>query len=196
MKTFVLFVLVLASAGALASQEAPEAVVQRLQSGLKAIDARLPPGDRAQRRDATRELLVATHDLEYMARLCLGSHWGDLEGEQQARFAAAFEELSVSGYADNFTDVQNTRFRLLGTNELPRGRMLVRTELLAAGESPVALDYTLQPGEEGGWRIIDVRANGVSDLALKRAQYSALLEQNGFEKLLARVYEQAGVGES
>jgi phospholipid transport system substrate-binding protein len=41
---------------------------------------------------------------------------------------------------------------------------------------------------EAGWRIIDIYYNGtVSELALRRADYAAVLKKDGFEALLASV---------
>ena len=35
-----------------------------------------------------------------------------------------------------------------------------------------------------GWRIINILADGVSDLALKRVEYRAILQRDGFPKLI------------
>jgi phospholipid transport system substrate-binding protein len=35
-----------------------------------------------------------------------------------------------------------------------------------------------------GWRIINIMANGVSDLALKRVEYRSILERDGFPALI------------
>jgi phospholipid transport system substrate-binding protein len=49
----------------------------------------------------------------------------------------------------------------------------------------VQLDYRLRSGPDG-WRIIDVFMNGtVSELALRRSEYSAVLDRDGFDGLIA-----------
>ena len=40
------------------------------------------------------------------------------------------------------------------------------------------------------WRIVNIIVNGVSDLALKRAEYNSLLEREGFQALIAKLEEQ------
>jgi phospholipid transport system substrate-binding protein len=48
------------------------------------------------------------------------------------------------------------------------------------------LDYLLhRPGNQ--WLIVNVIAQGVSDLALKRADYSAFLKSKGYEALLKKL---------
>jgi phospholipid transport system substrate-binding protein len=39
------------------------------------------------------------------------------------------------------------------------------------------------------WKIINIIANGVSDLALKRSEYTSILERDGFEALIAKMNE-------
>lgn len=57
----------------------------------------------------------------------------------------------------------------------------------ASGEK-VALDYQLRRKKEP-WRIVNAIANGVSDLALKRVEYSPLVHLRGFSALVARLRE-------
>lgn len=39
------------------------------------------------------------------------------------------------------------------------------------------------------WRIINIIANGVSDLALKRSEYTTILQREGFDSLVAKINE-------
>ncbi|MBL8528930.1 MAG: ABC transporter substrate-binding protein, partial [Burkholderiales bacterium] len=36
-------------------------------------------------------------------------------------------------------------------------------------------------------RIVNIVADGISDLALKRAQYTSIMEREGFDSLLAKL---------
>jgi phospholipid transport system substrate-binding protein len=52
------------------------------------------------------------------------------------------------------------------------------------GDDPVQLNYRLRP-VDGSWKIIDVYLNGtVSELALRRSEYSSLIQREGLEGLL------------
>ena len=37
------------------------------------------------------------------------------------------------------------------------------------------------------WRLVNITVDGVSDLSLKRSQYSEVIEQHGFHELLERL---------
>lgn len=68
--------------------------------------------------------------------------------------------------------------------------MLVRAKLTAANGNTVSLDYVLHQRDDA-WRIINVIVEGVSDLSLKRADYAAVLKNEGFEQLMTRIEAQA-----
>ena len=66
---------------------------------------------------------------------------------------------------------------------------MVRTRILPVDEEPVELDYRLR-GADGSWRIIDVFMNGtVSELALRRSEYSSVVKRKGFESLVSSLEE-------
>jgi phospholipid transport system substrate-binding protein len=53
----------------------------------------------------------------------------------------------------------------------------------------VKLDYRLRAAD-GDWKIVDVYLNGtVSELALRRSEYSSLIKREGLEALLAALDE-------
>src|SRR5690606_22065381 len=59
----------------------------------------------------------------------------------------------------------------------------------------VALDYRMR-AEDGRWRIIDVFMNGtVSELALRRSEYSGLLKRQGFDALLQAIEQKIAAQE-
>ena len=100
--------------------------------------------------------------------------------------------LSELTYADRFsaTDEQ-VRFVTLSEQAARRGRVLVRTRLERDSGEPVTLDYVLT-NTPGGPRIVNVLANGVSDLSLKRAEYAAVIRTEGVDGLERRLARTGG----
>jgi len=125
-----------------------------------------------------------SHDLPRVARLAIGKHWRSLDGQQQRRFINTFTHLVIATYAHQFHAFSGESFVRKTVRPLKHGRMLVRTELIKADGQPVHLDYILHQ-HHGRWLIINIIANGVSDLALKRAEYASVLSRDGIERLLA-----------
>ena len=53
----------------------------------------------------------------------------------------------------------------------------------------MTLDYTLHD-RRGAWQIVNILADGVSDLALKRAEYRRFLTDGTIDDLIAQLVEQ------
>jgi len=125
-----------------------------------------------------------SHDLPRVARLTIGRRWRSLDAQQQARFVDTFTRLVITTYAHQFHAYSGESFNSKSVRSLKRGRMLVRTELIKSNGKRVHLDYVLNH-RNGRWLIMNIIADGVSDLALKRAEYSNDIKRNGFEHLLS-----------
>ena len=77
---------------------------------------------------------------------------------------------------------------MIPEKETDGGRILVQSYLIKSDGGQVQLDYLLhRTGNQ--WRIVNIIAEGVSDLALKRADYSAFFKSKGFDALLKKLNE-------
>ena len=124
-----------------------------------------------------------THDLDFIARTTLGANWTQLDAEQQRTFIDVFRKLSIGTYAGWFKSYDGERFEFLEQQSMPRDQILVRSRLVPLKGEPVRFDYILRHGK-GGWRIVNILVDGVSDLALKRVEYRAALQRDGFSTLI------------
>jgi phospholipid transport system substrate-binding protein len=152
-----------------------------------ALDASMKAGDSltpAARRQKLSPVVGQTFDLPLMAAKVLGRHWRALPPADQKRWIDAFTGLTVKTYADQFDEDTGLVFEVGAVQAAPGGTALVRTNLKRADDAPVAIDYRLRP-VAGGWRVIDIFLNGtVSELALRRSEYTSVLERDGFAKLV------------
>lgn len=124
-----------------------------------------------------------THDIDFIARTSLGANWTQLDAEQQRTFVDVFRKLSIGTYAGWFKDYDGERFEFVEQQQMPRAQVMVRSKLVPLKGEPVRFDYILRHGKEG-WRIVNILADGVSDLALKRVEYRAILQRDGFSTLI------------
>ena len=168
--------------------DTPAATITSLQQGLVAA-AKTPTI--AERYTALEPMIVATHNLPYIAEFALRRQWPSLSDTDRQRFVSAFQRLSVMTYAARFATVGAETFRPISAAAAPdsAGRVEVATAVARAGQSDVTLEYLLQKDAEG-WRIVNIVADGVSDLALKRAEYQRLYTSGGLEGLLAELAAQ------
>ena len=129
-------------------------------------------------------------DLDFMAQKTVGRHWKTASPADQQRLVDTFSRYTVANYAGRFSGWSGQEFQRLGEEPSARGTVLVRTKLLDPEGDDVQLDYRLRHTEERGWQIIDVYFNGtVSELALRRSEYSSMIKREGFEALLAALDE-------
>lgn len=168
--------------------DSPAATIGSLQQAL--VAASRAGGTVQQRYRALEPVIVATHDLPYIAEFALRRQWASLVDADRQRFIEAFQRLSVTTYAARFGNVASDAFRPIAAGAADNnGRVQVTTAIKRDGQPDVSLEYLLQQGEQG-WRIINIVADGVSDLALKRAEYQRLFASGGIEELIAELERQ------
>jgi len=131
----------------------------------------------------------ATFDLPFLSERALRRHWKNLSPEQRQQFTAALRQSVITTYATEFSEAGAVVFRTGTSETLANGDALVRTTLSPREGAPVSLDYILRPREKG-WQVVNVLAEGVSDLALRASQYDSLMKADGFEALMARLATQ------
>jgi phospholipid transport system substrate-binding protein len=155
------------------------------------VAAAADPARHADARYAELEPLVErTHDLPYIAELSIRRFWKDLTDDQRQRFLAAFSRLSVMTYAVRFGTATATTFEVSGSEDGGNGRVLVHAMINRANGPDVSLDYLLHE-TDGGWKIINILADQVSDLALKRAEYTRVLGSGTIDDLIVELESQA-----
>lgn len=128
-------------------------------------------------------------DLSFMAQKSVGRYWNSASPEQRKQLVDIFARYTIATYAGRFDSYDGQSFETLGEEPSARGTQLVRTRLVDPGGDDVKLDYRLH-SVDGHWKIVDIYLNGtVSELALRRSEYSSLIKREGFQALLAALHE-------
>lgn len=139
-----------------------------------------------ERRDFLAGPVADTFNAGLMVRLAsTGRYWKTFSTEQQAELGDAFLEFTLSNYASRFKGYSGQQFVTLSEEPMRGTRVLVRTKLLNKDEE-ILLDYVLYPDAGGGYRVIDVFQKGaVSELAIRKSEFSPILRDQGFTGLLS-----------
>ncbi len=128
-------------------------------------------------------------DLPYLASRVMRRQWKTLTPEQQTRFTTTFRDLVLATYTSQFAKFGGEKFETLATRELADGTRQVNAKLTPGSGNPVNFDYVLH--DVGGqWRIVNVVADGVSDLAIRASQYDKAFKSVGFDGLLKQIESQ------
>jgi phospholipid transport system substrate-binding protein len=177
-----------AISGAVTEHPSPTQVVNRLHEALlSAMHAEDLDFD--ARTELLAPVIDSTFDFRTIARVITGRYWGSLAEDDKSRFIETFERLSTATYASNFDSFSGESFAVVSEEQHNENRRTVRTELTKSDGEAVELIYVLRSTEQG-WQIVNVIANGVSDLSLKRADYTSIIKTEGFDSLLGKLNEQ------
>lgn len=162
-----------------------------LVNALKATNGK----DFDARRTALKPVIESSFDSGFMARIAAGSTWDTLTPAQRGELTKAFRDMTIANYAARFKSYNGQTFVVTGSEEAPNDRSLVHTQLNRKKGDPVKIDYVLhkdevKTGKAQTWSIMDVRLNGsVSELALRRSEFSPVLRDKGFDALLSVLKE-------
>jgi phospholipid transport system substrate-binding protein len=167
--------------------QSPAAVVDHLHDALLRIMKNAEKLGYTGRYDAIYPVVAETYDTGFMARKAVGRHWRSLTDDQKRQWLDLFRRLTASTYAGRFTGWSGQSFETLQSEPAAANTVIVHTVLRNPEDEDVELNYRLRDTPEG-WRIIDVYLDGtVSELALRRSEYSAVLKKDGFDELVASV---------
>jgi len=183
-----IFAMPLSAMSATVEAEKPATVIEHFHAALLAV---MQHAERLgfQGRYTTLEPEIRrTYNLPLLARFSIGRGWRHLSADQRKQFVAIFSRLVIATYANRFDGYSGETFKYVAEQPLSHRRSLIHTLLVRPNDDDVQLDYILRQSHHQ-WRVINVIADGVSDLALKRADYAALLKRQGFAALINKLKE-------
>ncbi len=137
------------------------------------------------------EKLAPVFDMRYVGYLVLGDYWKSADDVQRDRFVAAFSDFLIKTYAKgllNFNQEQLVVFPATYSKDQKRAE--VKTELLMNEAGIVPVDYRLRRSREG-WRVYDVRIEGVSYIQNYRSQINAEISALGLDAVILRLEQGA-----
>jgi len=136
------------------------------------------------RYDRLAPVLSDIYDIPSMSRAAVGRSWGALNPAQQAGIIDAFTRMMIANYAKQFDGFSGERFEILQTIDRAPADKLVKTHIIQSNGKSVALDYLMR-NNGAGWKIVDVYLDGtISELASRRAEFSAILKSGGPDTLI------------
>ena len=135
-------------------------------------------------------VLNKTFDFRGIAQIALGSDWPKLSAAQQKQFVSVLAEYTAATYAGRFDSYNGEHLAVIQTQQLRPGTMGVFTTLTLKNGRVHRFDYLLTQDKGAGWRVINVVADGVSDLSMKRSEYTQMIKNKGFSALIAHLQQQ------
>lgn len=187
-----LFVLTVAgSAPGTADPASPRAAIERFHAAIIGVMKQAKTLGHAGRYKTLEPYITEVFHLPAMIQIAAGSFWRDASDAQRQALVAAFTRFSVATYANNFDNYGGERFETIGERPGPQETTLVDTKIIKASGSSVDITYVLK-SVQGQWRVLDVVVDrGISELALRRSEYSRVLRTSGVDGLVATLNQKA-----
>jgi len=174
----------------LAVDSAPHEVIEDIATAIaKSLDGRQQHLEENPKElyKLIDELLLPNFDTRYAGRLVLGKHWRTASDEQRSRFIQTFYDFLVRSYAKAILGFDRDRIAILPaldtTNEK---RALVKTEVRLDNGTQVPVNYSMR-STDVGWKVYDVRIEGISYIQNYRNQFNAEISARGIDAVIARL---------
>ena len=174
-----------------AADESPSTVIERFHEQLLAVMKEASELGIRGRYARLAPPVESAFNLPFMIQTAVGTEWQKATPEQRQSLIDAFTHLSVSTYAFRFNGYSGQSFKSLGERPAPSDRVLVDTQIIRPGEAAVGLIYVTRKSQAGP-RILDVLVdNAISELARMRSEYRNILQDEGFDALVATLRRKA-----
>ena len=183
----VLFGLFFAASGALANEEAPDAMIRKVTDDVLNIvrqDKDIRSGNTKKAIELVEAKVLPNFNFQRMTALAMGRDWNKANAEQKKRLTDEFKTLLVRTYSNALTGYKDQTIRYKPA-KLQAGdtEVMVRTEIVQPGNKPIALDYSLEKQSEG-WKVYDVVVAGVSLVTNYRDTFNQEVRANGVDGLI------------
>lgn len=189
-KTVAVAIFVVGFVSALGVAAAPPAdpAAARVETFDNALLAAMKEGPSAGAKARAHRLAAPVEesfDLPTMTQYAVGPAWASMSEAQHRELIAAFTRYSVASYAHNFDSYSGQKFEVTGVQTRGADK-IVQARLASPHDAPVSLIYRMRQ-TPGGWKIIDVYYDNISQLTTRRADFAASLASGGAAGLMAHL---------
>ncbi len=131
-------------------------------------------------------------DIEWIGKFVLGKGWQTLNGDQKIQYLQQYKRFLFSSYVPLFRDYNGQKFDIKGSKNLSEDQYLVSTSIRPTDDSasPVKVEYRLKY-VNGSFKMRDIIAEGISMIATQRSEFSSIMNEGGYEALMAKLRDKS-----
>ncbi|HET8708404.1 MAG TPA: ABC transporter substrate-binding protein [Pseudomonadales bacterium] len=188
---FVLWASLMSWAYAVAGQTPRQVVQESVDSLIKVIvdNKDVSKKDPAKFRVLVDQTVGQYVDFETIAKLVMGKAYKIATPEQRANFVKTFRTSLMDTYANSLASYDNQKITLLPEKkgEVQDKNASINMEIYSADGQKYPLTYTMQQGENGEWKLVNLVLNGVNLGLIFRNQFTESMQQNSndIDKVIA-----------
>ena len=185
--------LALAPLGALAADEAPDAMVKRIADEVVAIvktDKDLQAGNSAKVVALAEQKVLPHFDFTRMTRLAVGRNWQQATPEQREALTKEFRTLLVRTYSSSLSQYRDQKIQVKPMQAAPGDDdVIVRTAILQENGPQIPIDYRMEKTKDQGWKVYDVVIDGASLVTTYRGSFNDQIQRGGIDALVKTLQE-------
>ena len=172
-------------AGALAQEQAPDALVKSVTlEVVSIIQNDIKDGDRKRIVALIEDKVLPHFNFTAMTASAVGRNWDKASNEQKSRLTDEFRTLLVRTYASSLAAYSGQKFDFRPLRAKPTDTdVTVNVRVAQSGSQPVQIDYDMEK-RANGWKVWDVRVAGISLVANYRTEFDNLVREGGLDRLL------------
>lgn len=143
----------------------------------------------ARRLEILAPVLAQAFDYPFIARQILRRERKSFALEQSQQFLSLLEKQILLAYAIEFFSYDQQHFEIQELRRHSEHTAMVIAKLKRPKVRSIEFKYFLR-AQEQDWKIINVIVDGISDLAVRSAQYRTIIRDKEVEGLLAALLQQ------
>ncbi len=124
-------------------------------------------------------------DLDTMVAGVVGQPYNAATPEQKSKLQNSYKNLLIRTYSGVLKSFNEQRIEVRMLKNAPQGQQQeIKTRIVGAVE-PLSLDYRLEKGADGAWKIYDVAAAGAWMSNTYKGQYGPIARDKGLDAAAA-----------
>jgi phospholipid transport system substrate-binding protein len=174
-----------------AAEKTASGMVRSFQDGLSGVMQNAKQLGLRGRYDALAPIIEKSFHLPVMISSASRPYWRAASDDQRERLIAAFRRMSISAVATLFDNYDGETFKVVRERDVEGPTVLVDTQIVPREDDPVDITYVTARIKDRWWIIDVIVGGGISEIAVRRSEYLALLKEGGPERLVAALEGQA-----
>jgi phospholipid transport system substrate-binding protein len=166
---------------------APDEVIRKTAEEVIAsikADKSIQSGDRSKAYALIDQKVLPHFDFTRMTRLAVGRNWNRASPDQQKQLEDEFRDLLVRTYATSLSQYKDQVVQIRGTENQTGGtEAVVHSAIVPSGGQTIPIDYSMEKMGDG-WKVYDIRVDGVSLVTNYRSEFADIVRRNGVEGLI------------
>ena len=125
-------------------------------------------------------------DMNRISKYVLRNYWTQITHEDQKKFKDVFRLFIVENFKRQLVKYSNAEIRIVRSVEHEPEGVSVITRVRVPSKSPLNMNWRLFRDKDQ-LKIFDVSVQGISKLSATRSEYKTVLDNQGFNSLLAQI---------